>query len=676
MDAGYSTPPGRYHRRIARCRTAPGAQTGERRARSFAAGFLLALLALVVASSTGSAPSSAQTSSSSLEQQLVDRYAPVVMIKEQQQECSTDGEQFRPVVVDILFGTDEVRLMRRGEGDEPDREVKRNIEASDLYGLDERHYIDLPFDPRNPGCDYEKWGHRRMVELGLTPSIYAFILTEPGKPGIVVQYWYYWIYNLFNDVHESDWEGIQVYFADAVSVQDILDRNLTPTSVAFAQHAGGELGHVGESKVEMRGSHVVTHPSSGSHADYYQEAIWLGWGENGSGFGCDHSEAPEIELPVHVVLLPNEVTDANNEHAWLTFEGNWGEVEVPGLFSGPKGPMQHDRWHTPITWTEEIRRNSLAVPVHPTIGPGISQVFCGAAEFGSRMVRVFGIDQQLITGLIVAILGALLAFTLVAWRYTWEAVRMFFRHGYFFITVGALAFPIAAIGQQLEKWMQDRVESAIVTRLPNSRYVRTLWEFVASAVAGSVQEVLLSAILAPVVTIGAYLIYCAEAGTPAGTWHNDYRIYPRVAAARVLYAILIGLMALSVVLLPVAIYKGVQWYFAPQAIVIDDSGVRESFHVSRARVQGQWIRSAAMVVAVVALVGLPGPLIGAALLMLGGIELHLAQWISAVLFCVLYPIGMIAATLFYLHRSIAPGRVTPCVPERTNVAPSPTPQPA
>ncbi len=598
------------------------------------------------------------------------------MIKEQVQECSTDGEQFRPVVVDIIFGTDDVRLMRRGEKGEPDKEIKRNIQASDLYGLDDRHYLDLPFDPRNPGCDYEKWGQKRMAELGITPSIYGFVLTEPNKPGIVVQYWYYWIYNLFNDVHESDWEGIQVYFADATSVQDILDRNLMPTSVAFAQHAGGELGHIGQNKVTMEGTHIVAHPSSGSHADYYQEAIWLGWGEDGSGFGCDHSEAPEIQVPIHVVLLPNEVSDATSEFAWLTFEGNWGELEVPGLFSGPKGPMQHSRWHEPISWMGEIRKNSLAVPVHPTIGPGISQVFCGAAEAGSRIVRVLGVNEQLISGLIVATIVALLAFTLVAWRYTWQAVRMYFRHGYFFITVGVLAFPIAAIGQQLEQWVQDQSESALLRRLPESTYLRTLWEFVAHALAGTVQEVMLSAIIGPIVIIGAYLIFSAEAGRPAGFWRQDYRIYPRVAASRVMYAVLIELMILSVVLIPLAIYKGVQWFFAPTAVVIDDAGVRGSFGVSKAKVDGKWIRSAALVVAVAALIGLPGPLIGTALLTVGGIDLQLAQWISAVLFCVLYPIGTIAATLYYLNRSIAPGRDIPYSAEDGDPAISSNPLPA
>jgi hypothetical protein len=643
-----------------------------RRALLGLAAVLLALLA-VLGPLSGTSPLGAQDAPISPEQQLVDTYAPIVMIKEQTQECSTTGEQFRPVVVDIIFGTDEVRLMRRGEQGERDREIKRNIQASDLYGLDDQHYIDLPFDPRNPGCDYERWGQRRMAELGITPSIYAFILTEPDKPGIVIQYWYYWIYNLFNDVHESDWEGIQVYFENATSVQEILDKQLMPTSVAFAQHGGGELGHIGEDKVEMQGTHVVAHPSSGSHADYYQSTIWLGWGEDGSGFGCDHSEQPEVQIPVDVVLLPNSVTDANSEHAWLTFEGNWGEILVPGLFSGPKGPMQHERWHHPISWMGEIRKNSLPVPVHPTIGPGISQVFCGAAAFGSRIVQVIGVNEQIISGLIAATFAALLAFSLLVWRFTWQAVRMYFRHGYFFITLGALAFPVAALGQRLEQRVQDSTESTLLTRLPESKYLRTLWEFVVHAAAGTIQEVLLSAVIAPIVIIGTYLIFCAEAGRSIGDWRQHARLYPQTAASRVLYAVLIEIMVLSVVLIPLAIWKGVQWFFAPQAVTIDESTPLGAFKVSEGRIEGHWIRAAAMVVATAALIGLPGPIIGGTLLMLGGVELEAAQWISAVLFCVLYPVSSIAATLFYLHRSVAPGRAVPYDLERLAHAPIPAP---
>src|SRR5690606_3386886 len=95
----------------------------------------------------------AQGSTISLEQQLVDLYAPIVMVRSHAKECSDDGEQYRPVVVDILFGTDDVRLMQRGAGGKStDVEIERNIGAADLAGLDASYYLDLPGNPRDPEC--------------------------------------------------------------------------------------------------------------------------------------------------------------------------------------------------------------------------------------------------------------------------------------------------------------------------------------------------------------------------------------------------------------------------------------------------------------------------------------------------------------------------------------------
>ncbi len=369
---------------------------------------IVAILLALAASPASSETSRASDTTPSPEQTLVDRYAPIVMIKKQPAECSPAGEQFRPVAVDILFGADDVRLMRNEGGRAV--EVKRGIDASDLYQLGKEYYLDLPFDPRDPGCHYETWNRERMSELGLQPSLYAKISTEPGKDGIVIQYWYNWVNNLFNDVHESDWEGIQLNF-DATSVEEILEKNLLPSTIAFAQHAGGERALWTDAKLSTQGTHVVSHPSSGSHADYYGSAIWLGWGEHGSGFGCDRSEAPEEELPASIILLPDEVTSPTSEFAWLTFEGNWGQLEVPALFSGPQGPNMHPRWTHPISWSEGIRTTSLAVPEHPTIGPGISQVFCGAAEFGSKLVILFGVDARDLSLLIIGFGIALLLFS-------------------------------------------------------------------------------------------------------------------------------------------------------------------------------------------------------------------------------------------------------------------------
>lgn len=636
-------------------------------------GVLLALLFLPALSPGASSPVAAQTSTISLEQELAERYAPIVMIKKQEKVCSTDGEQFRPVVVDVLFGTDDVRLMKRGNGGKStDTEVKRNIQASDLYGLDSSYYIDLPGEPRNPGCTYEKWGKKRMAELGIEPSLYARVVSEPDEDAIVVQYWYYWVFNLFNNTHESDWEGIQLNFT-ASSVQEILDNNLLPTSIAFAQHEGGEKGDWDDDKVEKQGTHIVSHPSSGSHADYYQSAIWLGWGENGSGFGCDYSDDPDVELPVSIVLIPNEVTDPKSAFAWLTFQGPWGEREVPSMFSGPTGPIGKPRWDHPVAWSESIRDNSLPVPVHSTIGPGISQVFCGAAELGSRIVRVFPVDPQVVGGIGVVALVGLLALAALAWRYVWRAVRLYFRHGYFFITTGVVAFPIAWVGQRIEEFLQRTLFSQIDPRLPTSTYSRTLYQFVLHAGVGGVQEIFLACIIGPIAIIATYELVRDDAVRFRDAWPRGVRRFPTMLGATLYVAALLTVMTVSVILIPLVIYKGVQWAFAPEAVVVDKAGVRSARHVSAKRMSRHWFRGAAVVTAVAVVSGLPGPLIGTAGLILGGVELEQAQWISAAVYCVLYPISLIMATLFFLNISIAPGLVesydpAPSAPEIEPIA--------
>lgn len=609
-------------------------------------GFMLACLPMLAG---------AQSSTVSLEQQFVETYAPIVIIKAQLKPCSNDGEQFRPVVVDMLFGTDDVRLMKRGAGGKStDTEVKRNITAADLAGLGSGYYLDLPGNPRNPACTYETWGKQRMAELGLEPSIYARVTSEPGETGIVVQYWYYWVFNFFNNTHESDWEGIQLTF-DASSVQEILDQQLMPSAIAFAQHDGGEKADPDDDKVEWRETHIVSHPSSGSHADYYESAVWLGWGENGSGFGCDYSDEPDEELPVEIVMIPDEI-DPTGPFAWLTYEGLWGEREEPSMFAGPTGPNMKPRWDEPITWSNNIRGNSLPVPIRTTIGPSVSEVFCGAATLGSELVRAFPIDPKVITGLIVGFIVGFLILAAMAWRYFAWAVRVYLRYGYFFITTGVLALPLAIAGQRLENFLQREVFERVDSHLPNSNLSRELVENVLHAGLGSIQEIVLACIVGPVVIYATYELVNNDPIPVEESWQRGLHLFPRVLGASFFVALLLTVMSLTVVLLPLVIYKGVSWFFTPQAVVVDGASWRSARLVSAARLKGHWIRALAVGAAVTTISSLPGPLIGTALLIFDVVGLDRAQWVSAAIYCVLYPIAIIMATLFYIRRSAAPGK--------------------
>jgi hypothetical protein len=617
----------------------------------------------------------AQTSTISLEQELAETYAPVVMIKSQPEVCSGDGEQFRPVVVDILFGTDDVRLMQRGSGgNSTDTEVKRNVSAADLAGLDGSYYLDLPGNPRDPECTYEQWGKERMAELGIEPSIYARVTSEPGKPGIVVQYWYYWVFNFFNNTHESDWEGIQLTF-DAENIEEVLDQQSMPSAIAFAQHDGGEQADPDDDKVEWQGTHIVAHPSSGSHADYYETAVWLGWGENGSGFGCDYSNEPKEELPVAIVLIPNEI-DPAGPFAWLTYEGLWGERQEPSMFAGPTGPNMKPRWDTPISWSETIRGSSLPVPIETTIGPSVSNVFCGAASFGSTLVRVFPIDPKVVSGVIVALFAGFLILAAVAWRYFARAVRLYLKHGYFFITTGVVALPLAVAGQRLEDFLQRVVFERIESRLPDAQLTRGIVENLLHAGLGSVQEIVLACLIGPAVIFATYELMKDDPIPFEQSWKRGLRLFPRVLGASFFIALLLTVMSLTIVLIPLVIYRSVQWFFAPQSVVVDGASWRGARTVSSARMKGHWFRALAIGAAVTAISGLPGPLIGTGLMIFDVVGLNAAQWISAAIYCLLYPIAIIMATLFYIRLSVAPGKIEPYFatwPSDATTAPSSLP---
>ena len=112
---------------------------------------------------------------------LARRYAPIMYIKAQSEPCDTDGEQYLPAPVDIVFGDTGVTLRQAPDADI----VARGIASDDLFARDARHYIDLRGHPRTPGCDYET--HFKQLMGDQRPVIYAHIATEAGEPGLALQ---------------------------------------------------------------------------------------------------------------------------------------------------------------------------------------------------------------------------------------------------------------------------------------------------------------------------------------------------------------------------------------------------------------------------------------------------------------------------------------------------------
>ena len=305
---------------------------------------------------------------------LAERFAPVVRVVEQARECEY-GEKYGPVDVDIVF--DEPTVALRGPWTTADL-VEIGPSAADLANRFDYH-LDFPGNALEPKCDYERWVRR--IGADTEPAIYAHVVTDPDHPGqVALQYWLFYVFNEFNNLHEGDWEMIQLNF-DAPDAAAALAT--TPVSVGYSSHEGAERADWGEDKLELVDeTHPVVYPAAGSHANKFTEALYIGSSAE-AGVGCDDTRGPHSELRPAVKTIPSDPAAAAAAFPWIVFEGRWGELQ-PAFFNGPTGPNLKSQWTAPITWSEEWRDRSYAVPTGGLFGTSATDFFCSAVETGSK----------------------------------------------------------------------------------------------------------------------------------------------------------------------------------------------------------------------------------------------------------------------------------------------------
>ena len=278
-------------------------------------------------------------------QQLADAYAPIVVIRTQTTPCGA-GEPYLPVSVDSVLGQPSVTLMG------PGGQSLAAPTSADLAGKGDGWYLDLPGKPLNPGCDYEQWFAQTWG--GKPAVLYARAATDPDHPGMLaLQYWFWWVFNDWNDKHEGDWEMIQLLFPVGTVEQALTS---TPESIAFAQHEGSETAPWADTKVHRQGNHIVVYPAAGSHAAYYTQAQWFGKSA-AAGFGCDNTLAPGTILHPQIQVMPDQPTPG---FEWLSFTGRWGE-KAPSFNNGPTGPNTKTQWAHPVTWQQQGGRSPVDV---------------------------------------------------------------------------------------------------------------------------------------------------------------------------------------------------------------------------------------------------------------------------------------------------------------------------
>jgi hypothetical protein len=592
-----------------------------------------------------------QTPQPDAAQQLVERFAPILMLKQQAEDCDPDGEPYRPEPVDIVLDNPQVALRQVGNADPV---VKWAPSASDLFGLDQGFYIDFPGSALSPGCTYERdFGNYTADHPA---AVYAHIVVDPHRRDrLYVQYWFYWYFNDWNNKHESDWEGITLQF-EAGSIEEALAGQ--PIAVGYSQHEGGERSLWNDTKLTRDGDHPVVYSSAGSHASYYGSAVYLGRGAS-EGFGCDTTTGPSDRVVPEVVLLPDRVDDPNDPLAWLSFNGRWGERQN-GPFNGPTGPASKDRWLDPAPWFEDLRDDSVVIPGGESSAKSVVNVFCDVVERGSQALINFKMSPGQVA-LTLLIAGLLVAFLLR--RTEWDeveprpvrrrrrlgqiiraALEAYQQEPLVFLFFGLVYIPAALLAGMI---------GALLDLIPFFDRVRALLgnasgtNLVVALLIGSLVN--LAAFVVVNSTVADYLERDAHGIEGAG------ESFKRVLARRGdiggafgrAYAI-VFLLLISTIGFPIGVFLLVRYQFIAQTVMLEDLDGRRALRRSGRLTNRRWLHTAVVSAGLNGLVIVSAVAAGLILLLLvPGLPLWAFSALAAVVYAVLVPLAAISMTLLY-----------------------------
>ncbi|TDD64284.1 hypothetical protein E1262_28720 [Jiangella aurantiaca] len=584
------------------------------------------------------------------EQELVERYAPVVRLREQLEPCG-DGEPYLPLSVDVVMDDDGVAL--RGPWTTDDL-VDIGPSAGALgEGLFEYH-LDFPGDALDPGCGYEQW--ERQIGRGSAPTVYGRVVEDAARPEqLALQYWFFYVFNDFNNLHEGDWEMIQLVF-DARDAEAALD--VDPTSVGYSQHSGAERAAWGDDKLQIvDDTHPVVYPAEGSHANFFSSALYLG-ASSATGVGCDDTTAPHTQLRPDAAVVPTD--DYEAEYPWLGFEGRWGERQE-AFYNGPTGPNMKIQWTAPIRWSETSWRDASAtVPLGSSLGPSATDAFCGVVEGASDALR------QLIRNPAAVLLGlaAIVVLLLViASRTTWTpgdpypvaarrswgrilgaARRMYTRHPLLFAGIGLVYLPVMLVAAGLQWVLVEAGELTSLVDTDGDQNAATV--FVVVLVGGAISLLAYFCVLAAV----SWALRDLDAGGPVsvlGAYREVRRRIRPLALVAARLVVVVWVLLLFVFTAPLALIYAVRNGFAVQAVMIEDRRTGDAFRRSREVVRGQWWRATAVAALVVGLGAITGPLVGIILLLVSDGSFDVINLITALVYVVTIP--YVALVLGYLY---------------------------
>ena len=624
-----------------------------RKRAALAAVLAVALLGLAVAPSA-SAGLADQTA-------LAKRYSPVLRVATDR-DCGP-GESYLPMDIDALLGNATVAL--RGPWGGGDL-VKIAPSGEDLAGGLYDYHLDFPGDALNPGCGYVHWAKR--VTTGKPAVAYAHVATQSDAPGrLALQYWYFYAFNDWNNLHEGDWEMVQINF-DASSAKDALARK--PTSIGYSQHEGAERAGWGDDKLELEdGTHPVLYPANGSHAGFYSSALFLG-ASGSQGVGCDDTRAPLSEVRPEVQTIPSDPSAARQEFPWIDFQGRWGELQ-PAFFNGPTGPNLKTQWTQPVLWESGWRDRSVAVPAGGALGTRTTAFFCGAIAHGSNLLTR-ALDEPWGVLLALAVIVGLIA--IAAARATWRpsaplrlarrratgqiigaSARMYFGHMALFIGIGSILVPISLLDALLQSFLLHASGFAGIEAQGEGEGVLA---FLVVALGTALTLLGVAFVMAATVRALADL----DAGrrtSPVRAYRGALDSVRPMLAALVVAAVIVTILVSTIVLLPIAIALLIRWALIVPVTELENPSGLGALRRSGRLVGRRWLKVACLTVFSLGLVLLTGPLLGTLLVIVTSLSLTVVNAVAGVVYAVLMPYVAITTAYVYFDVRVRQERADP-----------------
>ena len=344
------------------------------------------------------------------------------------------------------------------------------------------------------------------------------------------------------------------------------------------------------------------------------------------------------------IVVPHEPTGRDDPFAWLGFTGYWGEFRR-SEWSGPTGPNAKTSWTQPITWASRVRDTSITVPDFEGLGESPIHIFCGIVSVGSRALVALTLTPVIGLGalaLVLAAVGWIVSYSNRTIRAAYSYYRRYLRT---FAIIGAVLIPTGYVVATLQTLIfhVPPVEPFIqvMERFPGIRILLAL-------AIGSLQGALAVLFVTPTVIWTMSQIRSGRTpGVMTAYRHGVRAIWP-IFVARVRVGVRIVLYAITIVGIPWAILRLIRAVFIAQAVVQDRDDPSTALADSARTASVNLGRTALTQIVLGVITLITGPLIAILLLLIiPSRPLGLVNYVSSLLFALLFPIGAIGMTLLY-----------------------------